>query len=375
MYKNITGSSEQVADYNAAFTTLCDDVGNNTEADMHNEEIMFDQGTIVHLNGFGGVDLNAMVSFARDRIAVPDAAVLQLIVDEEEAQNCKVPDMLQIERQDHQVSRETIHVDTKETDDLTGFAESESWTNEFNENLGQSGMDQTEASSNHCKCMDKIRNKIDYFQKRVLREMADFRHETTKSIRKLTEIVVRMSNAGPNTDSQIQEVAAIDALADKYKAFFPVADKNAMHSMNNRIESDADFKMFMEAKLEKICGIDATKTIRKILKACCTVACLGQFSWLGTSNKDRFCKMENFIGLMAQTLENRFPNCDAFSVIETVVKQRTKSAGEAMRDSMKGATDSQGETLNQESTNDQLADSSAASQHESEDQESDQINH
>lgn len=176
------------------------------------------------------------------------------------------------------------------------------------------------------KCMDKMRNKIDYFQKRVLNEISDFKRETMLSIRKLTDVVTRSLNTELNQEEE-EDVE----LTEKYKGIFPVNHKDTLHAVNKRIKSESEFKMFFELKMEKITGKDAIKMINAIW----TINCIGKFTWLGTKNKDRFCDLESLIYLMVKILESRFPECGAYNIIELVVKQRAKSAGEAIKENGK----------------------------------------
>lgn len=186
--------------------------------------------------------------------------------------------------------------------------------------------------SNECKCMGKMRNKMDYFQKRVLSEISDFRRETMSSIRNLADIVSRSLNIV--LDEEADEAGEIsDELSEKYEGMFPVNDKDTLHAVNKRIKSETDLKLFLQLKLDKISNIDATKTARKMLNALCTVNCISQFTWLGTKKKDKFSDLESLIDIIAKIMEQRFPKCGAFNIIETVVKQRAKSAGEATKES------------------------------------------
>lgn len=203
---------------------------------------------------------------------------------------------------------------------------------------------QPKIASNGCDCkgLEKIQNKLDYFQKRMRNEIADLRYETIKSIRELTDLV---RSHLPNTQPQ-EQVDISDDLHDKYKAIFPVNDKVVLRSINKQFKADSDFKGYVDLKLDKINGTDATKTARKILNALCTVNCYSQFTWLGTKDKDRFLDMESIIDLVTKILEKRFPKCGAFDIFETVVKQRTKSAGEAVKENVK-ISKSDGETVNE----------------------------
>lgn len=206
-----------------------------------------------------------------------------------------------------------------------------------------------EVSTNesNCKCSDKLRNKIDYFQKRVIGEIADLRHDFMKSIRNLTDIVLRGSNNPQSTQQDTpDEDDKSDELIEKYAGHLPVNDKIELRSINQRIKSDAEFKMFLDIKFERISAVNAVKTARKMLNAMCTVNCFGQFTWLGTKDKDPFVELQFLIDCICKVLESRFPKCGAYTIIESVVKQRTKSAGEAVKENVKGANKCQGASAN-----------------------------
>lgn len=205
-----------------------------------------------------------------------------------------------------------------------------------------------EVSTNesNCKCLDKLRNKMDYFQKRMIGEMADLRHDMMKSIRNLTDIVLRgSSNQQPTQDTPDEDDNSHE-LIEKYAGHIPVNDKIALRAINQRIKADAEFKKFLQLEFERISAVDAVKTARKMLNAVCTVSCFGQFTWLGTKDKDRFSELQFLIEFITKILESRFTNCGAYKIIESVVKQRTKSAGEAVKENFKGASKCQEGTAN-----------------------------
>ncbi|KAG4076467.1 hypothetical protein HA402_005910 [Bradysia odoriphaga] len=197
---------------------------------------------------------------------------------------------------------------------------------------------QLEASTNltNCKCVEKLRNKIDYFQKRVMAEIADLRNEVLKSIRSLTEIVRRGSSNDPGPVSSDEDLS--DELIEKYSLAIPANDQISLRAINQSIKTDADFKKFLNLEFEKISSVDAIKTARKMLNAVCTVKCFGQFTWLGTKEKERFSEFNHLIEFMIKILEKKFPKCGAYKILESVVKQRTKSAGEAVKESVKAAS-------------------------------------
>lgn len=167
--------------------------------------------------------------------------------------------------------------------------------------------------------------------------MAEFRHEVTNSLRNLTDLVCRTSNSEFNQEDQARE-DMFDDLSEKYKEIqFPVNDKATLRLMNTSIRADADFKVFLQLKMERIIGKDVTKTARKMLNSISSVNCFSQFTWGGNPklSKDCFSELKSLIEVTAKILEKRYPKCGAYNIIEIVVKQRTKSAGEAVKENAK----------------------------------------
>lgn len=178
---------------------------------------------------------------------------------------------------------------------------------------------------------------MDYFQKRVTSDMADLRHDLMKSIRSLTDIVLQGSNNQQlSNDCTPDDGETWDELIEKYAGHIPVNDEISLRSMNQRIKSDPELKMFLQLKFDRISGADAVKSARKMLNALCTVECFGQFTWLGTKETARFSEFHSLLEFIVKILESRFPGCKASDIIQSVVKQRTKSAGEAVKDTGKG---------------------------------------
>lgn len=194
-----------------------------------------------------------------------------------------------------------------------------------------------------CKCHQKILNKIDYVQKKHSKELALVRQETSE-MRKLLEQVLKsrsqrqsieVSEGNGDEGDDIQgdpvhvDMAEIDEFNEKYKATFPINDCSFMIHFNKSLKLDQKFADSLFKKLDQIRGVDETKTARKILKELCDFRCLKDFTWLGTKKMKSFQDLHLILEMMTKLLTEKYPECNAMSVITKVVQQRTKSAKEA----------------------------------------------
>lgn len=204
-------------------------------------------------------------------------------------------------------------------------------------------------TNDKCKCSQKIMNKIDYFQKKVLKQLGLYRQETAKSIHELSERVDVLLNS-----DHIQEkiadatITLSDEFEDQFKEMFPVKNNTMLVEVNDKIKNERDFKKRLLSKLNQKTEENEIKATRKILKTLCNGSCLSGFTWtggsIGTMKKLSFLSLEPVIDVITQVVKDQFPQCEPYGILKRVVQQRTKSANES--NPKKKETESQVEYLN-----------------------------
>lgn len=193
---------------------------------------------------------------------------------------------------------------------------------------------QTNSSTNDkCKCLQKLMNKIDYFQKKVLKQVGFYRQETAKSIRELTDRVdVLLNSHNIQDDVADAPITSSDEFEVQFKAMFPIAVNKMLVEASNKVKNERDFKKRLLLMLNQKTEENETKATRKILKSLCSASCLSGFTWTGTpatTKKLSFSSLEPLIDVITQVIEDQFPKCNAYGILKHVVQQRTKSANES----------------------------------------------
>lgn len=212
--------------------------------------------------------------------------------------------------------------------------------------------EQTSSSTNFkCKCLQKVMNKIDYFQKKVFKQLALNRQESDKAIRELSDRVDVLL-CSENVQNKVPDAAVTlrEEFEVQFKEMFPVAVNKLLVDVSDKIKSEKDFKKKLLLKLSQKTEETEIKATRKILKLLCTSSCLSGFTWTGSSagptQKLNFSSLEPLIEVITHAIEEQFPKCGAYTILKRVVQQRTKSANES--ESKKKETESQ--VNNQQST-------------------------
>lgn len=191
----------------------------------------------------------------------------------------------------------------------------------------------TSATKDGCNCYKKLLNKMDYFHKKVLKEVGRYRSETTQAIRQFTERYDVLLKS-PEFQSVIPEKDQAEALLEEefeahFTNDFPMTRHLGLIEIDGKLKTDRSYKKKFVAKLKrKEKQSNETKSVRKILKSLCAASCLSEFTWLGTAKKASFSALESLIGVIVLIVEEQFPNCDAYKIIKDVVQQRTKSAAD-----------------------------------------------
>lgn len=192
------------------------------------------------------------------------------------------------------------------------------------------------ASKSKCNCCQKLLNKMDYMQKKFLKEVGRYRQETLQAIRQFSdkyEVLLKSQEFNtPEVANQAASQAKNDEFEVQFKNLFPVLSKLALIEINETIRTERDFKRRLTSKLKCIAKEkkeNETKVTRLLLKSICSSICLSDFTWLGTEKKGSFSELEALIEVMTSVVEFYFPGCDAFKTVKQVVQQRTKSAAEA----------------------------------------------
>ncbi len=194
---------------------------------------------------------------------------------------------------------------------------------------------QKTSSKNNCNCSQKLMNKMDYMQKTFLKEIRNYRQETTQAIRHFSDrydvLLKSQEFQSPALAQQADSQAQDDEFEVDFKDSFPRATNDLLIETNNTIRTDRDYKLRLVSKLERIISNEnATedKIIRQLLKAIGTSLCFSEFTWFGTEKKANFSELEALIGVMTTIVERQFPKCDGYKAVKRVVQQRTKSAAE-----------------------------------------------
>ncbi len=193
------------------------------------------------------------------------------------------------------------------------------------------------AAACKCKgnCCQKMLNKMDYFQKKMLNEVGRYRQETMQAIRQFTERYDVLLKSKEFQSIVPQEDLAKQAKDEEFDTQFtddfPAETSLLIIETDKKIKTDREFRKRFISKLKrKEKDANETKAVRQFLKSLCAASCLSEFTWLGTQTKKSFSALESLIDVIALIVEEQFPKCDAYKIIKEVVQQRTKSAAEHM---------------------------------------------
>lgn len=196
------------------------------------------------------------------------------------------------------------------------------------------------SSKDTCNCCQKILNKMDYFQKKMMNEVGRYRQETMQAIRHFTDRYDVLLKSEEFQSIVPEEDLVKQALDEEFELQFtndfPAKTNVVIIEADKKIKSDRGFRKRFIAKLKrKEKDANETKAVRQFLKLLCAKSCLSEFTWLGTQKKKNFSALESLIDVIALIVEEWFPKCDAYKIIKEVVQQRTKSAAEYMTSSKK----------------------------------------
>lgn len=186
-------------------------------------------------------------------------------------------------------------------------------------------------SEGACNCCQKVLNKMDYFQKKVLKEVGRYRQETMQAIRQFSDRYDVLLKSEEFQSIVPEEELAKQRLDEEFETQFtedfPVKTSLLIIATDTKIKSDREYKKRFIAKLKrKEKEPNEIKSVRKL--SLCAASCLSEFTLLGTPKKGNFSALESLIGVLAQIVEKQFPKCDAYKIIKEVVQQRTKSAAD-----------------------------------------------
>lgn len=187
----------------------------------------------------------------------------------------------------------------------------------------------------NCSCCQKLINKVDYMQKKLLKELGRYRQEVMQVIRQFSDKYDSLLKSQeidlPDLSTQAANRAQMEEFEAKFKSLFPAANKLALKGINETICTEHDFKRLLTFKLKCIVKEERTNEIiltRLILRLIGSSGCWSEFTWTGTDKKANFSELEALIQVITTVVECQFPTADAFKTLKSCVQQRTKSAAE-----------------------------------------------
>lgn len=196
-----------------------------------------------------------------------------------------------------------------------------------------------------CKGHQKVLNKMDYAQKKILKELGLLRQETNSNRKLMLQLLQTRRPFNDETESNRDEMdietvpaevqvdavdmVELDEFTEKCKAIFPIKECDFIIDFNKSLKLDQKFAEMLYEKLDHIKGDDEIKTARKMLKFLCDFRCLKDFTWMGTKKMKSFQELHLIVGMITKILKGKYPACDAMDILTKVVQQRTKSAKEA----------------------------------------------